>query len=507
MAKKEKINLIEYLEILYKRRIHFLTIFFVITTAITIASYFMPKVFASKTLILIERQNLLKNIVGQESFIRDEMNSKVRTFKERIISTGNLIDIIKKLDLDVNLKGPGSLENLIKKMRENISVTVKGVNLFEISYEDEKPKVCMQVTRALVDNFIESSLTESRSETHSVFDFINSQLDQYKKNLEKSEATLKSFKEEHIGELPGEINANLSKLSNYEAALAEAKLSLNVAILKKDKLMEQLKQEKPFMDPLGDTEARLRFLEDQLKRLLLNYTDKYPEVVRIKKEIEKTKKQLSSKENKEGSETILNPETSLPNPVYQKLREDLGAIEVEIASHQSRLREFQRKVDEYRKKAQSVPQQEEDLTRITRDYKVNEEIYQMLLRRLEEARISKELQADEQGEKFRIVDPPRIPINPIKPNRARIILLGLLLGVVSGIGVILLIEYFDSSIRNLNDAKEFFEIPIIGTIPAILGDNDIKRTKKINLIGGIVGIIYLLCIFTLTIREFLKYNP
>ena len=125
----------------------------------------------------------------------------------------------------------------------------------------------------------------------------------------------------------------------------------------------------------------------------------------------------------------------------------------------------------------------------------------------EEARITKELQSDEKGEKFRIVDPPRIPINPIKPNRARIILLGLLVGVLSGIGVIILIEYFDRSIRDLNDAKEFFEIPIIGTIPAILGDNDIKRTKKINLIGGIVGIIYLLCIFTLTIREFLKYNP
>ncbi|OGL40517.1 MAG: hypothetical protein A3C43_01030 [Candidatus Schekmanbacteria bacterium RIFCSPHIGHO2_02_FULL_38_11] len=506
MVKKDKIDLRDYLEIFYKRRIHFLTVFFIITTVTTIISYFLPKVYVSKSLILIERQNLLRNIVGQQA-VGDEMVSKVRTFKERIISTGNLIDIIKKLDLDVNLKGLSSLENLISKMRDNIGVNVKGVNLFEISYEDAKPKICMLVIRTLIDNFVESVLTESRSETHSVFTFINNQLDQYKKNLEKSEATLKGFKEKHLGELPGEINTNLSKLSSYEAALAEARLSLNIAKLKKDKLLEQLKEEKPFINPFGNTEDRLRYLEEQLKSLLINYTDKYPEVVRIKKQIEKIKKQLTSKDKKESNEAMLNPETSLPNPVYQKIKEDLSSIEVEITSYQSRINEFERKFGEYQQKAQGVPQQEEELTRITRDYRVNEEIYQMLLRRLEEARISKELQADEQGEKFRIVDPPRIPINPIKPNRARIILLGLFFGVGVGVGVIVLLEYFDHSIRDLNEAKEFFEIPIIGTIPTILTDTDIKITKKVNLTGGIIGIIYLICIFALIILEFLKYNP
>ena len=106
MKNKEKINIREYLEIFYKRRIHFLTAFFLITTVVTITSYTLPKKFVSKALIMIERQSLLKDIVGQESFIRDEMNNKVRTFKERIISTGNLIKVIKKLDLDVNIKFP-----------------------------------------------------------------------------------------------------------------------------------------------------------------------------------------------------------------------------------------------------------------------------------------------------------------------------------------------------------------------------------------------------------------
>ena len=506
MASKEKVNLREYLEILYKMRIHFLTVFFVISAIVTIASYFMQKAYISKTLILIERQNVLKDIVNQGSF-NDEVRSRIQTFKEMIVSTSNLIDIIKKLDLDVNFKGLGSLEKLINKMRGNINVTVKGINLFEISYEDENPNISMSVTRALADNFIESSLRESRSETYSAFDFINNQLEQYKNNLEKSEVILRAFKEKHLDELPGEVNANLSKLSNYETALADAKLALNIAMLKRNKLMEQLEKEKPFVDVFGDEETRLNFLQNQLKGLLFNYTDKYPEVVRIKKEIEKIKKHMDSKDNKETSEQVLNPETAMPNPSYQKLKEDLGAIEIEIMALQSRLKEFQQKAEEYLEKAQSVPQQEEELTRITRDYSVNEQIYQMLLKRLQEARITKELQADERNEKFRIVDPARVPTNPVKPNRARIILLGLLLGVAGGIGIIILREYFDHSIRDLNDAKEFFQIPIIGTIPTMLSENGIKREKKINLIGGIVGIIYLLSIFALTIIEFLKYNP
>jgi len=104
MVKKDKIDLRDYLEIFYKRRIHFLTVFFIITTVTTIISYFLPKVYVSKSLILIERQNLLRNIVGQQA-VGDEMVSKVRTFKERIISTGNLIDIIRDVADDLRQRG------------------------------------------------------------------------------------------------------------------------------------------------------------------------------------------------------------------------------------------------------------------------------------------------------------------------------------------------------------------------------------------------------------------
>ena len=503
MAETSKIHLRDYVEILYKRRFYFLSIFFLMTTIVTIISYFLPKVYVSTALILIEKQQVIKNMVGGEGVLREDMKSKIMTYNERIISTNNLLSVIKKLDLDVNLKTPRAMENMINKIRSNIDVTVKGINLFEITYEDEDPKLAMLITRTLTDNFIESTLNESRTQSHSVFDFIKGMAEQYKKNLEDSENTLENFKKQHIGELPGEVNSNLTKLSQYDSMYTETKLALDVAFLKKKKIEEQIEKEKPFINPQGDTRERLKSLEAKLAQLMSMYTENYPEVKMLKKIIENTKKQISG-EIPDG--TPDNPEMALPNPVYQKLKESLSDVEIEITSLNGKLQSYQNKLNEYSDKAKSVPEQEQELTKISRDYKVNEEIYQMLLRRLEEARITKELQADEEGEKYRIVDPPLTPINPIKPNRARIMLIGLLLGVGAGIGMVVLLEYFDHSIRELNDAKSFFQIPILGTIPEILLDDDVKRIKKYNIRAALLGFVYLLMLFALIIREFLKYN-
>ncbi len=503
MAEFEKNELKKYFGVFYKRRFLFFIIFFVLTTFVTIASYLLPEVYESNALIMVEKQKIIKSIIGNDIF-RDEMKNKVVTFKERIISTNNLLDIIKKLDLDVTLTKPGELENLVKKMRGNIDVVVKGMNLFEISYEDKSPKLAVSVTRALTDNFIESTLSEARNQSYSAFDFINGMVDQYKKNLEDSGKVLQEFKKKNISDLPGEVNSYLARLSQYESFVTETELALKIAELKKKKIEEELKKEKPFVDSMGDKESRIQYLEGKLQQLKLTYTDKYPEVQKLKKEIEREK---NTKSDEADGGMSVNPETSMPNPVYQKLKESLGELSLEIASLKSKLKSYQDKVADYYEKAKQMPAQEQEYTKILRDYKVNEEIYQMLLRRLEEARISKELQADEEGEKYRVVDPPREAVNPIKPNRARIILLGLLFGFAAGLGIVFSLEYMDHSIKDLYDARDFFKYPILGTIPAIVIEEDVKKTRKIDIAGALLVMFYVAMLVFLILREFVRYNP
>ena len=118
--------------------------------------------------------------------------------------------------------------------------------------------------------------------------------------------------------------------------------------------------------------------------------------------------------------------------------------------------------------AESVPRQEQELARLTRDTEVNEKLYAMLLERLETARISQELEESENKTKFKIIEPARFPLKPVKPNKLELGLMGLLLGAMAGFGCIYLVEYNDQSFKGVEELKSFFDLPVLGAISEIV---------------------------------------
>ena len=127
--------------------------------------------------------------------------------------------------------------------------------------------------------------------------------------------------------------------------------------------------------------------------------------------------------------------------------------------------------------ADSIPKQEQELARLTRNRQVNEEIYAMLLERLETARISKQLESSENKTKFKIVEPARLPLKPESPNKLKVNLLGLVLGGILGVGSIYFVEYTDHSFKNAEDLKSVFNLPVLGSISKIVTEQDLKRKK------------------------------
>jgi len=118
--------------------------------------------------------------------------------------------------------------------------------------------------------------------------------------------------------------------------------------------------------------------------------------------------------------------------------------------------------------AESVPRQEQELARLTRDTEVNEKLYAMLLERLETARISQELEDSENKTKFKIIEPARFPLKPVKPNKLKLGLMGFLLGAMAGFGCIYLVEYNDQSFKGVEELKSFFDLPVLGAISEIV---------------------------------------
>lgn len=217
------------------------------------------------------------------------------------------------------------------------------------------------------------------------------------------------------------------------------------------------------------------------------------------------------KEKLEGSEDALREfkETyGLQMPLAVQINDELAQLEAELTralvdctEEHPRVKELRRRISSLKEKrlqqikqtasnlnakdfkdyvtiADSIPKQEQELARLTRDREVNEQIYAMLLERLETARISKQLDSSETKTKFRIVEPARLPLKPVKPNKLKISFLGLLLGGMVGFGFVYMLEYTDTSFKNTAGLKSVFGIPVLGSISKILTEEEFEKKQK-----------------------------
>ena len=140
--------------------------------------------------------------------------------------------------------------------------------------------------------------------------------------------------------------------------------------------------------------------------------------------------------------------------------------------------------EEYAKLISSVPRQEQQLAKLQRDYMVNANIYESLLQRLETAKISETLEASEKGPKFRVLEPARLPLEPVKPRKILVVLGGFVAGLLIGAAVVWLLELSNTSIRTLDEARNLLEFPIFGSIPPI-NPEELMIQESLRRVGSV----------------------
>jgi polysaccharide biosynthesis transport protein len=114
---------------------------------------------------------------------------------------------------------------------------------------------------------------------------------------------------------------------------------------------------------------------------------------------------------------------------------------------------------------------------LARDQDVNEGIYNMLLQKLETAKITQRLETSKQGTRYTIIDPPRLPLRPVKPSKPKVIILGFMLGAMSGAGLVFGREFMDHSFLDIDDAKSELDVPVLGAISRITTQEEVEREK------------------------------
>jgi polysaccharide chain length determinant protein (PEP-CTERM system associated) len=476
----------DYVEILLRRIWYIIIPTVVIFIGAIIYAYHAPKEYRATTLILVTPQKI------PEAFVRATVTStigeRLQSISQEIMSRTRLEQIISELKLYQEEIKSGSLEGVVELMRKNIKVEIKGnEGYFTISYIGKDPKIITTVTNKLASLFIEENLKLREQQAQGTSEFLSTELQATKAKLEEQEKMITHFKRQFMGELPEQRDANLRVLEQLQLQYQRVSDSLRAAQDRKLFIQKQLSDLELAMasedsakgkssltgKKKSSQEIQLEQLRDQLSDLQIKYTEKYPDILIVKKkiaelevEIEKARLEKERGLKEEGKGFSIDPR-------YNEIKDRLITTEKEIERLKEEDARVKAQMTKYGERVEKTFARELEITNLTRDYQNAKETYQSLLRKSQEAQQAENLERRQKGEQFKIIDPARIPGKPFKPDIPKILLIGLLLGMGCGFGMAFLREQMDRSFRDAEDLEATFGLKVLANIPKI--ENKIEK--------------------------------
>jgi uncharacterized protein involved in exopolysaccharide biosynthesis len=223
-------------------------------------------------------------------------------------------------------------------------------------------------------------------------------------------------------------------------------------------------------------EEQLARDQEQLLALQQRYTNEYPDIVKLKKDIAELETRIEEEAaNKQKQPVDTKPRLVIPEPQeIQQLRAQLHQADLAVAQKQNEQQQIQEQIRTLEGRLQLSPKVQQDFKALTRDYQTALSFYNDLLKKRNESQMATELEHRQQGEQFRVLDPPSFPERPSFPNRPLFSLGGLSAGLLIGVGLVQLAEWRDKSMRTREDVEMYLRLPTLAQISIM----DPNRQRK-----------------------------
>jgi polysaccharide chain length determinant protein (PEP-CTERM system associated) len=458
-----EIDLREYFSIIWHRK------WFVIGAMVIalLASYFISinitKIYQSSTLVMVKEDNGMENLFSEQLSFGMGKSNKVGTYTEILQSRRILTKVIEKLDLR-NLE-TGELIST-KGLKEMISISGGENNLITITVNYSDAEMARNIANTIVEEFMEENREMNSVELKGADKFITEQLAKTESKLIELEDRLLEYKEEHGVILPSEQGkVTLEKLTEVETAKAKAEVELKQSEVSLAEVSKKLSKEdkeitstKVITDNpiVKNHQQQLANLEVELAGLKESYTDKHPKILELEKKREEIKNRLE-----EAVTEIVSSKTKTINPLYSSLKSNVISLQTNIIATASQLKTYQAQINQIKEELSALPEKELALARLQRESKVTESIYTMLRQKKEETQIQEAMKTSD----IIVVDPAIVSELPIKPNVKLNMVIAMMLAIFVAVGVIFLIEYLDTTIKDESDVERLTGLPVLGMTP------------------------------------------
>ncbi|HZP65772.1 MAG TPA: XrtA system polysaccharide chain length determinant [Rudaea sp.] len=467
-----------------RRHATMVLLFAAIAAAGLAAGFLWPKKYSASTTILVQESNIIKPLMEGRA-VPTANADRASIAREVIFSRKIMEDILATGGWMASHPSALEQEKLIEDIESRTTITNLRENLIRIEYHDSNPERAFVVAKRLADLFIEESLAAKERESREAYQFISGQVEDYRRKLTDAEDKLKQFRRGNDDARPGSETDTNTRISELRSQIENARMELMEQRSKEHSLEEQLTGESEIsavQTRSGQIRVRLAELRTELDKLLLTYTDRYPDVVRVRHEMQDLRDQLKNAEAQRvaqkasGAPVVLEDAVQF-NPLHVELRSKLDEMKRNIAATQSRMSASESMLQSELDRSRRIADSANVLSELTRDYEVNRDIYQDLLKRRENARVSMNLDADHRGLTFTIQEPAALPLRPLGFRLLHFGVAGLGLGLAVPLGLLFALVRWDPRLRSANQLEQVTGLPVLASVPPYTNADDRRRTR------------------------------
>jgi polysaccharide chain length determinant protein (PEP-CTERM system associated) len=469
-----------------------------------------PSLYRSDAVIQVVPQRVPESYVS--STVTERVEDRLRALAQQVLSRTQL----EKLIVDFNLF-PGErqrmpLEDVIVKMAERVRIEPLTTGqssrrdtqseAFRVSFDYEDPIVAQKVVEQLARYFVDTNLKDRNTQAEQTSTFLEAQLTDARGRLEAQEQKLKVFRERHSGRLPTQMQTNMQAIQNTQMALQAV-----VGALETDRSRKMM-LERLYSDAAAEVAAgtaapapspaaggalpanatpqqKLDVARTQLAQMETRLKPIHPDIGRMKRLVEDLEKQVAAAE----AQRPVSPESGQAGPPatseearrreqLRELRAEIEGLTRQIEFKEGEERRLRSMVTEYQGRLEAVPGIESEWISLTRDYDTLQETYRQLLAKSENSKMAASLETRQIGERFNILDSPRVPLKPHSPNRLQINLAGSAAGLGLGLMLIGLAYFRDNTMKSEADVLGAIDLPVLVLLPFVSTAEDLARAAR-----------------------------
>jgi len=449
----------------------------------------LPAVFESRATLLIEEMDIpveLSGDLGTQQYVEQRLQ---RT-RQRVLTDTNVEDLIKRMNVYDVSGGEADLETAVDVFHEHVFITpqVTGVidprtmraaeltYAFDVGFWHSDAETATKVANELAELFVKSSAAQAQEDAERAIEFATTESERLAGELRVREARLTEFREKNPGGLPEDRVRNQDRAAAYERELAAIDADLRAARGRRDLLSAQLAdtpRDNPVIDENGQVVIggadRLTQAQNELVAALAKYSENHPDVRRLRREIATLKQEVSGQ-----------PTSPPTNPAYAQLQTQVSAADIEVRELSARRYTVSRQLSALEGEITLSPRLEEQYRELVRDYEVMKTQYEQMRAKWSAAELQAKAAAGSAvAESYVLINPARVPEDPVEPDRLALMFLSFVLAIAAGLGTAFVMHMMDSTIRGSSDVVTLTGQQVFAHIPTMRSATE-ERRRRVN---------------------------